>query len=199
MKRMLLAAATSSMLALAAPSLALAAHHAKCHGRSHHACAHVRRAHHASLRNFGAPLSSTGTTTAGATPTAPTDETAGKVVSFEGGVLTIKLNDESTVSGKVTEQTEIQCQSGTPPTEGSDDEDGGDEASGDDGGDSSSHVSSGLSSQGDDMSSGDGSGDGEQSQQACTSAALIPGAVVREAELSVGSAGSVWDHIDLIS
>jgi hypothetical protein len=198
MKRMLLAAATSSMLALAAPSLASAAHHAKCHGRSHHACSHVRRAHHARVLNFGAPLSSTVTTPSGTTPTAPTGETAGKVVSFEGGVLTIKLNDETTVSGKVTEQTEIKCQSATPPTEGSDDEEGGGEASGDDGGDSS-HVSSGLGSHGDDMSSGGDGEDGEGSQQACTSAALVAGAVVREAELSIGSTGSVWDHIDLIS
>ena len=59
MKRMLLAAATSSLLVLAAPGVA-SAHHAKCHGRSHHACAHLRRAHHARIVSFGSPLPSTG-------------------------------------------------------------------------------------------------------------------------------------------
>jgi hypothetical protein len=196
MKRMLLAAATSSMLALAAPSLASAAHHAKCHGRSHHACSHVRHAHHARVLNFGAPLSST--TPSGTTPTAPTGETAGTVTSFEGGVLTITLNDKSTVSGKVTEETEIRCQSATPSTEGSDDEENGEDSSSGDGEDSSTHVGSGLSSHGDELSSGGDGEDGGQAQS-CTSAALVPGAVVREAELSIGSAGSVWDHIDLIA
>jgi hypothetical protein len=197
MKRMLLAAATSSMLALAAPSLASAHHHAKCHAR-HHACAHAR---HARLLSFGAPISTTTstTTTAPTTPTTPTGgETAGNVASFEGGVLTITLNDGSKVSGKVTEQTEIRCQSATPPTEGSDDDENGDESSGGNGEDSS-HSGPGLGSTGDDMSSGDsGDGDGQQTQTACTSAALVPGAVVREAELSVGSGGAVWEHIDLI-
>jgi hypothetical protein len=197
MKRMLLAAATCSLLALAAPSLA-SAHKAKCHGRSHHACARVHHAHHARVMSFGAPLSPTGTTTTGTTPTAPTEETAGKVASFEGGVLTITLNDNSTVSGKVTTQTEIRCQSATPPTAGSDDDEAGDEASGDDGGDSSSQIEPGLASHGDEMSSGSGGEDGDGSQQTCTSAALVTGAVVREAELSVSSAGSVWQHIDLI-
>jgi hypothetical protein len=195
MKRMLLAAATSSMLALAAPSLA-SAHHAKCHGRSHHACAHVRHAHHARVLNFGAPLSSTAPS--GTTPTAPTGETAGTVTSFEGGVLTITLNDKSTVSGKVTEQTEIRCQSATSTQEGDDNGDqNGDESSADTG-DDSTHSGPGLSSTGDDLSSGGDGEDGGQAQS-CTSAALVAGAVVREAELSIGSAGSVWDHIDLIS
>jgi hypothetical protein len=194
MKRMLLAAATSSMLALGAPSLA-SAHHVKCHGRSHHGCAPVRHAHHARVLNFGAPLSSTAPS--GTTPSAPSGETAGTVTSFEGGVLTITLNDESKVSGKVTEQTEISCQPAAS-TEGNEGDDNGDQ-NGDenstDNGDDSSHSGPGLGSSGEDMSSGEDGGQG----QSCTSAALVAGAVVREAELSVGGAGSVWQHIDLIS
>jgi hypothetical protein len=190
---MLLAAATSSLLALAAPSLATA-QKGKCHGRSHHACSHVRHAHRARILKFGASTSAS-TAPSSTTPTAPTGETAGTVASFEGGVLTITLNDKSTVSGKVTEQTEISCESATQ-TEGDDADEQGDESSGR-GGEDSSHVS--LSSHGDDMSSGDG-GDDEGGGQAssCTSTALVPGAVVREAELSIGGGGAVWKHIDLI-
>ena len=195
MKRMLLAAATSSLLVLAAPGVA-SAHHAKCHGRSHHACAHLRRAHHARIVSFGSPLPSTGTTTA---PTAPSGETAGKVASFTGGVLTITLNDNSTVSGKVTDQTDLSCQSATEGTETDDNADRtGDENSGGNG-DDSSHSGSRLGSMGDDMSAGaDGEDGGDGGQASCTSAALVPGAVVREAELSISSAGAIWKHVDLL-
>jgi hypothetical protein len=201
MKRMLLAAATSSMLALAAPSLATASahHHAKCHSRSHHACAHARHAHHARVITFGAQLPSTGTTTSGTTTAAPGGETAGKVASFTGGVLTITLNDNSTVSGKVTDQTELSCESATG-SEGNDSDDNdqnGDENSGGNGDDSANHGP-GMGSKGDDMSSGGDSEDAGQAPSSCTSAALVPGAVVREAELSIGSAGAVWKHVDLL-
>jgi hypothetical protein len=199
MKRMLLAAATSTMVALAAPGLA-SAHKAKCHGRSHHACTHVRNAHHARVLSFGSAISPTSTAPTGTTPTAPSGETAGKVASFEGGVLTITLNDGSTVSGKVTEQTELRCESATPTegNEGDDNSDGnGDENSGGNG-DDSTHSGPGMSSTGDDMSSGGDGEDGGPTPTSCTSAALVKDAVVREAELSVSSAGSVWEHIDLI-
>ncbi|HEY4450094.1 MAG TPA: hypothetical protein VGN13_00690 [Solirubrobacteraceae bacterium] len=197
MKRMLLAAATSTIVALAAPGMA-SAHKAKCHGRSHHACTHVRNAHHARVLSFGTALSPTGSAPTGTTPTAPGGE-AGKVASFEGGVLVITLNDGSTVSGKVTEQTELRCESATAAegNQGDDNSDGnGDENSGGNG-DDSTHSGPGMSSTGDDMSSG---GDGEDgpAPTTCTTAALVKGAVVREAELSVSSAGSVWEHIDLI-
>jgi hypothetical protein len=188
MKRMLLAVCASSMLALAVPSLA-SAHHGKCH--HHHACSHVRHAHHARVLKFGAAASTSPTS-----PSAPSsEETAGKVAKFEGGVLTITLNDGSTVSGKVTERTEIRCESASS-TEASDDDDQGDDNSGD--GDSS-HSSLRLSSRGDDMSAGhdDGDDDGGQASS-CTSTALVPGTTVREAELSIGGGGAVWEHIDLI-
>lgn len=216
MKRMLLAAATSSILALAAvPSLALAAHHSTCHRRGHHACTQSHRAKHARVLNFGAPLGSPGTTgSTGTTGTGPTQlspstpatpssgETAGTVASFTGGVLTITLTDGSTVSGKVTEETELHCQPATPPAQGTDPDEQGDESSGGNGEDEFSQGGApGISSHGNDMSGGGGSGGGEddeQAQQSCTTAALVPGAVVREAELSVGGAGAVWEKIDLL-
>jgi hypothetical protein len=216
MKRMLLTAATTTVMALAAPALASAAHHSNsaCHRRAHHACAHVRHAHRAKLLTFGTPVPSTGSGTSstsgsGSTPPAPSvptssgdssGETAGTVTSFTGGVLTITLNDGTTVSGKVTEETEIHC-SPAVPTEGSegDDHEGG-EAGGDDGEDSHGGES-GASVHGADMSSGgsDDGGEGDHgSSSACTTEDLLPGTVVREAELSVGGSGAVWDHVDLI-
>jgi len=48
------------------------------------------------------------------------------VVSFTGGVLTIQLNDGSTVSGTVTNDTEIECaasgQSGEDQSSGTEDQ-----------------------------------------------------------------------------
>jgi len=46
---------------------------------------------------------------------------------------------------------------------------------------------------------GDGEDGGAGQPSMCTTTALVPGAVVAEAELSVGGSGAVWDHIDLIS
>jgi hypothetical protein len=204
MKRMLIAAAMTSMLALAAPGLASAAHKSKCHHHAHRACAKSRHASRARVLTFGGPSSAAptaGTTGTGTAPTALSTpaEPAGTVASFTGGVLTITLKDGSTVSGNVTEKTEIRCQSATPTPEGGDDDQNGDEASGGNGEDES-HGAPGLSSHGDDMSGG---GDGQEGNggqpSTCTTAALVPGAVVGEAELSVGSSGAVWDHVDLIS
>jgi hypothetical protein len=204
MKRMLIAAATSSMLALAAPGLASAAHKRKCHHHALHACAKSRHASRARVLTFGGPSSTTRTTGSGTTPTAPSTpseppETAGTVASFTGGVLTITLKDGSTVSGKVTETTEIRCQSATPPPEGGDADQNGDEASGGNGDDGAPHSGPLAGSHGDDMSSGTGDDGGQGQPSTCTTAALVPTAVVSEAELSIGAAGAVWDHVDLIA
>jgi hypothetical protein len=122
------------------------------------------------------------------------------VTSFKAGVLIITLTDGTEVSGKVTEQTEIRCTPATPTTGGDDDEAGSGE--GDQG--SSTESLSNAGSQGDAhaASSGDDGEDGQdgpdEGQQSCTTAALTPGAMVREAELRLGSGGAVWDRVDLI-
>jgi hypothetical protein len=200
MKRMLLAAgASATLLALAAPGAA-DAHKSKSacrHHHAHHGCT-LRPAHRSRVLKFGSPASVTGPTGT-TTPTEPTspDETAGTVASFKEGVLTIKLKDGSTVSGKVTESTELRCTSASPAGEGSDD-DQGDDSSGDGG---SSHV---VSSRGDDMSGGhgddDGAGedDGAPSAGTCTTEALTEGAVVAEAELKIGPGGAVWEHVEIV-
>jgi hypothetical protein len=238
MRRIFLTAIASSALVMAAPSIASASHHGRskpCH-RAHHA-KHSSCASRARRLRFGAPLvagapagsapsSSTPPATAGTpgSPTTPTPgETAGTVKSFTEGVLVITLNDGTTVSGKVTEQTEIHCQAAS--SAGSDDgSDEGQQTDGEDGSSSSGapNPSAGADARaasagsdgegggsghnGDNEGSGDneragddeGSGDDEGTRGPCTTAALVPGAVVREAELSIGGAGAVWDHIELM-
>lgn len=211
MKRILLTAVMTSGLALAAPAIA-SAHHGNAHQHARHA---NTRAHHHAVRarviNFGAPITPGGSGAGGATtgtgpteptpPTPPSGETAGTVTSFTNGVLTITLTGGSVVSGQVTEKTEIHCQPATPASGGEDQGDGPDsEASG---GPSSQDQQDGQSQDGQQGNEGQDSQDGESGsgdgqQQGCTSAALVPGTVVREAELSVTGAGAVWDHVDLI-
>jgi hypothetical protein len=181
MKRILLVAVSSSALALAAPAIASAQHHGKHHSGKHHAA----RARVLDFRASAAPTR--------ATPATPGTESAGKVTSFKEGVLTITLTDGTVVSGKVTEQTEIGCTSATSAAGGDDNDDEGGSGEGD-------HASSteGLGGDAHAASSGDDGEDGpDEGQQSCTTAALVPGAMVREAELILGSAGAVWEKVDL--
>ena len=126
MRRIFLMALASSALALLAPGVASASHHGKSRHHAHHA---RHRSSRPRLLQFGAPIPATGA--AGSAPQSssgiapgspattttspsPTGETAGTVKSFTEGVLAITLNDGTTVSGKVTEETEIHCQSAAP-------------------------------------------------------------------------------------
>jgi hypothetical protein len=198
MKRMLLMAVTSSVLALAAPTVA-SAHHAKHHGASH-----KRHAKRARVVTFGtATLTpASGPTTTSPTPTTPTGETAGTVKSFEKGVLTITLKDGTTVSGMVTEDTRLECQSATTtPTTGGDDQGAGDDQNPSESGEhgaATAHAADHGSQQGAGSSDDQGDGSGDGGQQSCTTAALVPNAVVGEAELKLSSAGAVWEKVQLL-
>ena len=111
--------------------------------------------------------------------------TAGTIKSFTGGVLTITLNDGSTVSGRVTDATRIKCEAPEPPEmQGDDHGSGGDR--GDQGDD-----------RGDDQ--GDDQGEDQGEEQACTTADLKPNAVVQDAELEISGTGSVWEEVELAS
>ena len=175
MRRILLMAIASSALLLALPAGA-SAHH-----RGHHSRHHLRHhARHASVRHFG-HLAGT-TTTSPTSPSSPTP--AGTVKSFEGGVLTITLPDSSTVSGKVTEDTEIRC-----VKEGS---------SGDEQDDDAVEHHAFAADNGDDDNQGDDNDQGDDdNSQNCTVAALVPGAIVLGAELKLGPSGAVWTHVDV--
>ncbi len=209
MRRMIITAVTSA--ALAVPGIALASHQGEHQQRDdhgvHHKRHHARHHHHAHLVTFGASASSapaggSGTTTA---PAPPSDETAGTVASFSNGVLTITLKDGSTVSGKVTSFTEIECRAAMAAAASHGDQ-GDDNGQGDDrgrDGQSNSGPSNGgqddgpAHDEGDDNGQDVGDDDRQDEAEHCTTAALVPGAVVREAQLSVSSAGSVWRKVEL--
>lgn len=106
-------------------------------------------------------------------------ENAGEVESFDGTALTVKLFAGGTLSGQVTESTEIECDHLDSEARGSDD---------------------GQDNQGEDRQSGEAqtSDAEEQSEESCGVANLMPGTLVKEAELEATSEGSFFHSIDLI-
>ena len=115
-------------------------------------------------------------------------EDSGTVVSFTGGVLTIKLyRNDKPVEGTVDAATELKC----PPTTttGATPRDGGRDGNDD----------QGENDQGDDDQGENEQGDGEQGggAAACGTDKLTPGAVVHEAELSTTPDGLHFDEIKL--
>lgn len=197
MRRALLSVFGIAALALATPGAALAHHHHhKTKSRAHRARVHFVHigAHDAAPQSD--PVVGEGDTKSASDPSMTSGEGAGKVVSFIEGVLTIALDDGSTVAGKVTSRTEIKCeraQTIPPATEG-------DKESED-----SSTTSEDSNHEGDDKSGeeGDdkGSGDDEESapEPPCDTSALTPGAMVREAELRISSTeGAEFESIELV-
>ncbi len=218
MRRIALIAGTA-LTALACallPSGALA--HGHHHHRGHHYARRARHHHrgmHAGL--FGAgraqqppgrtgSADSTGTETVGpTTSTQPGD--AGKIVSFTEGVLTIQLGEgekATTISGKVTEETEIHCipapttSSTAPSNPNPSDDDWSDGAQGQHDGPSWGESGWGH----DDQGSGDDR-EGDRDQEGggpcqCSTANLTPGTVVHRAELLLTESGAVFREIELV-
>jgi len=124
------------------------------------------------------------------------DENAGTIESFDNGVLTIDLFGGGSVSGQVTDQTEIRCEN-----EGQDEDEAGDDDGGatagvqarDDGGDNSGPGGEG----GDNSGPGDGDEEGED-EDACTTADLTPDTVVHEAELELENGQAVFEEVELV-
>jgi len=217
-----LALAALMTFALLAPGTALAhgRHHARHHARRHHA--------HVSFVHLGPATTGPGSPAApgtpppakptGAAPTTPaTPENAGKVASYTSGVLTLTLADGSTISGKVTAATRIECVSATPtpPQEGNDDEGapGDDNGMGDDrnGGDRNQEggppwAAGQWRGGGDRGGPGDDDGQGDEgpidgpivSEPPCDTSALVEGAVVRAAELRIAPGGTEFEIIELV-
>ena len=187
MRRMITIGIAAACAALVLPAAAMARH------SSHHARSHHRRHRaHTVVFSPGTVRHSTPGPATGETPPSPSEgEAAGTIASFEGGVLKITLADGTTVSGKVTEQTRIEC--GCPGHEG--DTSSGE---GEDHGWSGEGGFSGGGSQGDDEQGSMPSGTpGSEEVPSCGTSALVPGAKVQEAELMVGGAGAVWEKVDL--
>jgi hypothetical protein len=175
--------ASCAVLALV-PATAAAQRHHRSHG--HHA-----RVHH---RTFGSdPATTQGQT---GTQNTGTAGPAGTVQSFTGGVLTIALTNGSTVSGQVTNDTQIACESSQTSVGDSQDQS---QSSGSD--DNDDQSQSGNPGQGDDnnQGGGDDQGDDNGNGQMCSTSDLVAGAGVQDAVLDIGSAGPVWKFVDLVA
>jgi hypothetical protein len=194
MRRILVATLTTTALAL--PGVALA-HDGGEHSRAteHHGARHHHRHRGAHLLAFHAqaPATTPGPG-AGTTPAAPVAEArAGTIASFTAGTLTITLNDGSSVSGKVGSATEIECRSATASAADNGDNGGGDGEHGDRSGPGSADGRSGD----DEAEHEAGDDDARDEAEHCSQTALVPGASVREAALSVGGAGAFWVKLEL--
>ena len=189
------------MTAAAATILAVALLPAAASAAGHHHRHHHRRAG-ARLRSFGANNRA-----------APASDNAGTVASFTGGVLTIKLADGSTVTGKVTDATELKCETAAASSmariadHGSAGDGGGDGST--EGRDQSSPTpvveSSDDNGQDDNDAdeaqppAGEQPGDGEDEHGApCEPSSLKEGTTVRNAELAVSSAGATFREVEII-
>jgi hypothetical protein len=132
------------------------------------------------------------------------EEHTGKVESFDGTTLVISLFSGGTVSGAVTDETDVECDSDPADDHGQDDGDGqhGDNEgdNNDDQGDNNDDQGDNNDDQGDDdrgaraASSGD---DGDHGNEDCGTDALVPGAKVLEAELKISGGEAVWEEVEL--
>jgi hypothetical protein len=122
------------------------------------------------------------------------DEDAGTVASFEGDVLTITLAKGGTLSAKVTDETEIECDD-----DASDDRshDHGDDDEDDDGHHGDDDGARDAGRHGDDDGEHDDHG-GDDENEHCGTDALVVGAKVLEAELEVTGGEAVWTDVELL-
>jgi hypothetical protein len=194
-----------ALTALALPGAAVASHEREHQGRveDHGVHQHKRHHRHAHLVRFGNTSGTRAAPPTSATPPAPAgspDDTAGTIASFTGGTLTIKLDDGSTVSGKVSERTEIECSSAMAAAardgNGDQGDDRGNDGQSNSGPGNGRHGDASGRDDNDNDANDDNDNDNDQVEH-CTTAALVAGAVVREAELRVSSAGSVWEKVEL--
>ena len=174
MRKILLAVFLGAAMMAAVPTVAMATTH---HDRSHHNRRHRHaRAHH---EHFGSRNDE-----ASAPANTPN---AGTIASFENGVLTIKLADGSMVTGHVTNATEIRCEAADAG-----EIENPEHADGDHGG------GNGSGNRGDNNNGDNRDGDDdEQGAEMCSTANLVPGTSVSDAELTVSGAGAVWNEVDL--
>lgn len=192
MRRILIALLMSGAVVVAAPTGAMAAHHRSHHHARHHARSHARK--HSRLRHerFGSRDQNQPGNQSGP---------AGTVTSFANGVLTITLNDGSTVSGNVTDQTEIECMSSTASQQGDDGNDNNDASNqSGDGGQGGSSGGSGDDNGGNGDNGDDNGDNGDNGNgQMCSTAALTTGTPVAEANLELSGSGAVWNRVELIT
>ena len=203
--RLFLVAALGALAMLALPGVAAAKQKDRNHDRipdrwekRHHLSLRVNQAHHDQDRDH---LLNRAEFIAGDNPrSADTDgdgipdgeENAGKIESFdtETGKLTIDLFGGETLSGMVTEETEIKCEHSSSSVSASDSSLGEDNSGDEQGQDGQENEEE----PGDD-NGGDNSGPGSSSN--CTTADLTPGAVVQQAELQIESGTAIFEEVEL--
>jgi hypothetical protein len=195
MKRYLFAVLASLMVLVALPAASGARSH---HERTHHARHHrAHRARHVRIEHFRSADRGPSGTSSNPT-TNPASEDAGTVQGFDSNhVLTLSLNNGSLVSGTVGPNTRIECRA---MDEQFTRDDGG-PGSGDQSGDQSGQQGD-NGDRGDNNDNGDDNGEdnGEANDnQACQMALQTPGTHVRDATLSVTSAGATWTLVELDS
>jgi hypothetical protein len=132
------------------------------------------------------------------------EENAGTVTSFANGELTITLFDGGTLTGKVTDETEIKCHDADadmaraahdPGDDDEGDDDRGDWGDHDEGDDDDGDDDHGDRHDGDD-DRGDCRGHDDDGEE-CGTEALTAGRAVAEAELKITSEGRTWEEIEL--
>lgn len=127
------------------------------------------------------------------------DESSGTIASFdpETGELTIDVMNGGSVTGLVTDATEIRCDDGDD--HGDEDGDGvGGHEDGDDGDREDGHGDRVLR---DDHFVDEEEGDDhgcEDDESFCTAEDLVPGAAVHEADLEIADGAAVWEEIELL-
>jgi hypothetical protein len=153
------------------------------------------------------------------------EDNSGTIASFDGetGTLVINLFGGETVGGLVTEETEIKCEDHSGASASSDGSGSGEEEAGDDnggeteqvepgddnggqeeeepgddnGGEEASEDNGGDNSDPGSENSGPGRGDDGDEAGNCTTADLVPGAVVQEAELKVANGQATFEEVEL--
>jgi hypothetical protein len=121
------------------------------------------------------------------------DENAGTIHSFDDGVLTIDLFGGGSVSGQVTDETEIRCE---------DEDEAGDDGgvagvqARDDGGDNSGPGNAGEDNSG--PGNAEDEDEDENEDEVCTTADLTPNTVVHEAELELEDGQAVFEEVELV-
>lgn len=108
-------------------------------------------------------------------------ENAGKVATFDGTNLTIELFAGGTLSGQVNESTELECEHHEGEASASDSS-GEEEQAGEDSGEGGEEAEA---------------ADEADSSPECTTADLVPGAFVKEAELDATPEGAVFHSVHL--
>ena len=174
MRRILFTILASTALFVAVPAVALAheGHRAHHHKRHHHSRVRHEKFfghRHDANDNNGSPA---------------TEPTAGTVTSFTDDVLTITLTNGNTISGEVTNDTEVKCENPAEVNDGN----GNDLEHGD-------RISDHGPGGGDDGGN-DNQGNDNDNDQMCT---ITPGMAVRKAELTISGNGAFWDEVELVS